>query len=427
MIIKRVIYIVSCMIYLLAYFLAYHKVAAGSYNYVGFGYGNFGFESYIFISFLSIIPSFFMPLKSYRASVYIYSIFYFLIYIPMLVVSNDPDVTFNIDSESFSITLFICFMMLVCSSRLTLFKSCNVIVRNELLAPINVVIMLSFPIALIVVFKLINNFSLISIFNVYDKRDSLKELDLGFLGYLIPWLTNFILPVIIAHSILNKKKVIVVSCVMIYIFLYFTMGSKMFLLSGLYFILGLGYLKSISRYNLFLPSVFSVLLLIPFIIIGDSALTKDVRMLFEGLVIVRTFLIQGLSAPVYVEFFDENYITYFSHISVFREFIDYPYTSVIPVELSKRYGLGNYNAPFFVSDGYASLKFLGMYIITMFVCLFFYLLDLFSKDKNHSFTILSLSVFIVSIANVSFASAIITFGGLLFLIFNLFTYKPMED
>jgi hypothetical protein len=348
-----------------------------------------------------------------------------MVYIPSLVIINDEAVGYDVDAMRFSVVLFFCFSIQVVASKIPCFYFNNVNVRITLLRPETIVKLIALPVCAVIFYRVASNFSIVSILDVYGKRDAVQLLDLGFVRYLIAWLSNFILPVVIAGGVLNKNYNIVFFCVAAYVFLFFTLGAKLYLLALSYFILSYGYLNWCKKGDYFLPLIFSIMLIFPLVLIGERL--EGIKYIYEGLINVRVFLIQGLAAPVYVEFFSNNGYTYFSHISIISSFIDNPYTEAIPVVLNAEYKLGNFNAPFYYSDGYTSYGLVGMLIMSFIVSAFFYVMDSICKKHDHQYVILSLSVFVVSFSNASFATSLTTFGAVLFFLYYLFARKEMVE
>jgi len=362
-----------------------------------------------------------MPLGSIRASVYLNTILFFLIYIPSIVIINDNNIPYNVENYFLSMTLLMCFLMHILFSRLPLVKFKNLKIKSKYLQPHILLYASVIPIVLVIFIKVSSNFSIIGILDVYDKRDKLKELNLGFITYLIPWLSNFILPIIIANSLLEKKVVLLFACVLCYFFMFFTLGAKVFIIAPSYFLLSYYYLRSLKGWDVFVPLSLALLCILPLVLVGESL--ELIKSVYQGVINMRVFLIQGLGTAVYSDFFLSNPNTYFSHVSVISSFVDYPYSLGIPELLNEKYSLGNYNSPYFVSDGFSSYKYFGMLIMSFIVSSFFYLLDSVTKSHDYKFVILSLSVFIVSFSNASFATSLLSFGGLFFILYFIFSPK----
>lgn len=417
---SRLKYVLSTIVYLFAFGISYKYFVVEKFGYFGFGSGDFSLLSLFVIGVYSLIPSMILPLKSFRPSVYIFSIIFYVVYVPALFVVYDESLAFNISPALTAFMLFTCMTLNVASTRLPLARldlgSISLGRRN-----VNIlVLVVSASAVAVVLFRVSGNFSIIGLEDIYLKRAEVKNLELGKLSYLISWIVSFFLPTIIAWSLVLKKYHYVFLLFLVYIFLYFTLGAKLYLFVMGYFLLAYGYIRSLDRSNLFLPYSFSILLLMPILLQFDFL--SATRSLYIGVINLRVFSIQGLAIPVYVEFFNSNPQTYFSHISIVSYFLDYPYGNMISVVLEKKYGLGNFNASYFVGDGFAALGYPGMIVITLLVSLFFYVFDVITHGRDHRFVILSVSVFVVSFSNVPFATSMLTGGGFLFFLYFIFSY-----
>jgi hypothetical protein len=58
---------------------------------------------------------------------------------------------------------------------------------------------------------------------------------------------------------------------------------------------------------------------------------------------------------VYNDFFSRNDLTYFCQISVLKPIMHCPYQEPLSIIMSKNYGLGNFNASLFATEGIASV------------------------------------------------------------------------
>lgn len=410
---NRVNYLIAIVVYIFAFGVSYKLLVTKRFDYFGFGTGEYDLVSMFTMAAYMLLPAFFIPIKSERPSVFVYSIVYFVVYIPSLFVVFDKNLGFEINSHKISLFLFLSILINILSTRMKLIRfdlSYFSIGKDKV---DYFILFLTIAIVIIVLHKVSSNFSLISIEEIYQKRAKVDNLNLGKMSYLISWLTVFLLPVLIARNFLKKKQLIVVIALLVYLFLYFTLGAKIYLFVIGYFVLAFGYVRRLN--GLFVPYAFSAALLVPLIlyVLNQSSLAST----YIGVVNLRVFTIQGLAVPVYVDFFSEHAHTLFSHISGVNFLIDYQYDAMLSVLMEREYGLGNFNAPYFVGDGYAGYGYPGMLFIAVIVSTFFYFLDSLAHKHDYRFVILSLSVFVVSFSNVSFATSMLTGGGLLFILY----------
>lgn len=414
---NRIVFLFSTALFSFALYYSYLTVAIDRFSYVGYGDGQPSLANVITMIVFILIPSILIPVSSFRPSVYVVTIIFYVVYIPSIVIINDVGLNYQIDSFLLSFVLFVCFSINALATRMPVFDMRKVSFFN--VPPIRLVYALAIPFSIVIFYKIGWNFSFVSLLDVYSKRDAIKEMGLGFAGYLISWSANFLLPIIIARAFVLKNKKIILIAVLAYAFLYFTIGAKVYIFSLGYFILSYGYYKTVNSGGYFIPLVFSIMLFLPFFMVGDSF--QSIRYVYEGVISLRVFLIQGLSLAVYSEFFSDNPYTYFSHITGVNYFVDYPYVESIPMVLDTQYNLGTFNAPYYSSDGFTSLGYVGMLIMAPLFSLFFYLFDVVSYRHNNKFVLLSISVFVVSLSNAALATSIVSFGGGLFVLYFLFS------
>ena len=103
-------YVISVLIYLLSYIVAYLKIAVGSFKYFGFGDGDFSYINQIIIFTCIAIPACLMPLGSKKPSVYVNNILFFMVYIPIVVIVNDKNIAYEIENIWFSFVVLFCFL-----------------------------------------------------------------------------------------------------------------------------------------------------------------------------------------------------------------------------------------------------------------------------------------------------------------------------
>ncbi|EHR42098.1 hypothetical protein [Alishewanella jeotgali] len=414
---NRVIFIAFTCLFTLSLYYAYASVAATSFKYFGYGDGSPTFFHIFSIVFFILVPTLLIPVSNPRPSVYVVTIIFYVVYIPTLVILNDVGLAYNVEDFVLSLVLFVCFSINALFTRLPLFDIRKISILG--IPTISIVYALAVPLSILIFYKVGWNFSFVSLLDVYSKRDAIKEMGLGSFGYFISWMANFFLPVIMARALVLGNWKVVLAVVMGYSFLYFTIGAKIYIFSLGYFVLSYGYYKTLKNGNYFIPLVFSVLLLLPLLMFGESL--KELKFVYEGVISLRVFLIQGLSLAVYSDFFLGNQYTYFSHITGVNLFVDYPYSESIPMVLDTKYGLGTFNAPYYASDGFTSFGYLGMLIMAPLFSAFFYFFDLVSRKHNEKFVLLSISVFVVSLSNAALATSMISFGGVLLVIYFMFS------
>ncbi|MCA6106944.1 hypothetical protein [Bradyrhizobium cenepequi] len=152
----------------------------------------------------------------------------------------------------------------------------------------------------------------------------------------------------------------------------------------------------------------------------------------------RLFAFRMIDTPaaalaVYNEFFARHEPTYFCHLSFVKALVDCPYQDQLGVVMAHAYGLGNYNASLFATEGIASV---GMKLapLSALICgLVVALGNSASARLPPSLVFISSSVMSQVILNVPLSTAFITHGcGVLFLLWyisppEVFSKEPAAD
>ena len=281
----------------------------------------------------------------------------------------------------------------------------------------------------IYIFK--GNFKLVSPFdeNLYDLRFSGRDVAEGdkLVGYFTQWLSGAFLPFLLAIGIVYKKKLLILISCIGQIILYSTAANKAFILSIIYMV-GIYYItKKTSKFGIFLT--FFLIILITFLTFSQIYFEDDFKLIFfpiTSIIMLRTISISTINAVNYYDFFSNNPFTYYSHINIIGKFIRYPYGDlalgqVIGITMSGNVD-SNWNANFYITDGFAAMGYSGLIIIGIISGLIFYIIDSLIKSQNIVLCTLLITISSVSLMNVSIFTTLLT-GGLLYLILFLVLFE----
>jgi hypothetical protein len=139
------------------------------------------------------------------------------------------------------------------------------------------------------------------------------------------------------------------------------------------------------------------------------------------LVYFRTFAIQGAMTGVYANFFADNPLTYYSHVNFVNVFIyEYPYGNTPLGVVIGQYLVGgkgfNANAPFWATDGIAAAGVGGILLIGVVFGLILTQLDRLIPPDKVTFASIVSAPFVISLANASLFTSLVTGGGILIVI-----------
>jgi hypothetical protein len=84
-------------------------------------------------------------------------------------------------------------------------------------------------------------------------------------------------------------------------------------------------------------------------------LLKAPAALYFSMVNIRMLAVPSLAMSIYSDFFSRNELTYFCQISALKQIMHCPYQDQLSIMMSGIYGLGNFNASLFATEGIASV------------------------------------------------------------------------
>lgn len=275
----------------------------------------------------------------------------------------------------------------------------------------------------ILVLKNYQNMRFVSFADVYELRAEAAESEGGFFdSYMVMWLTYCFLPFFYAKAFITKNLKEFFFGAFGSLMIYMTNGAKMAILLG---IMIFGVYVLISSGKQYLNKVLTIL--ISFILIILLAIPNTgFWVFFKSIVLVRVLAVGGWTISTYYEYFTANDFTYFTHIGPIQSLLgSYPYGEyslgqVIGIEYSGS-ATANFNASFWASDGIAALGLIGIPVITIVVCILFYIINRSSRVLHYQFITIWLSGFWFASTNLPLSVALLSGGGIvvLFLLWTL--------
>ena len=399
------------------------------WGYMGVDYSPVGTYYFLACLIASVLPSIWIPISISRPTMVTYWILYLLTYIPMIVgVSLSPKFTF-IQVILFQLSCLFSFTLTGAGYYFKLIK-----IKEKYIPKFNFWVAFysaMFLMFLYVIYIFKGNFKLVSPFdeNLYDLRFSGRDVAEGdkLVGYFTQWLSGAFLPFLLAIGIVYKKKLLILISCIGQIILYSTAANKAFILSIIYMV-GIYYItKKTSKFGIFLT--FFLIILITFLTFSQIYFEDDFKLIFfpiTSIIMLRTISISTINAVNYYDFFSNNPFTYYSHINIIGKFIRYPYGDlalgqVIGVTMSGNAD-SNWNANFYITDGFVAMGYSGLIIIGIISGLIFYIIDSLIKSQNIILCTLLITISSVSLMNVSIFTTLLT-GGLIYLILFLVLFE----
>tara|TARA_R100000541_G_scaffold22356_1_gene32294 strand:- start:4476 stop:5819 length:1344 start_codon:yes stop_codon:yes gene_type:complete len=408
-------------LYIALYFAIYDIYFSPIYGYLGFtSYSNSSSEFLISLVCL-YVPLIFLPPKIKRFSHFFLWFFFIVVYTPLQITLARVG-TLPHGSEILSLLLLgsLCLIRLI--NALTQFSLPRL---RELgfFSSEKFVVFLSLTALGLTVIQFHSIMRLVSIEDVYDQRFASADLSINKLSaYLLNWLVFVFSPLLLALSIKHKKLSFALLASILCLAVYMVNGSKIALVAFfmpivLHRLLSWGLLKKPFLFILF-PMIF---LLPPILLIAvlETELSDALKLVISQLS-MRAFGVQAVGFTQYVQFFEQNPHTYFSHVTGINRLVDYPFEEplgrVIGYWVSGNQ-LFNSNSNFWASDGIATAGYMGLLLIGPLVGLIISFLDALVKNAELSFVIISSAPFLLTAANTPIFTALVTGGGLVTFVF----------
>lgn len=422
--ILRLMVVLSTLLYIAVFNFTYIKMIAPAYDYWGLTHNPTPW-SYLAISWVvCIIPSFWMRLKIIRPSQILFLIQYYVIYIPacFILYNTSKPCLLPDDALNLVLLMFAGLSIIQLVYHLPLVSSRHVEINSSLFWTVLISTM-----ALLISYVVISfggNFRLANLEEIYSVRSALAEAVEGrgtrFGFYAQMWLAGFFFPFCAAVGFEARRRWLLVLVAVGYLLLFGIGGSKTTLFSFVYFpaiVLWLKYTKrySIPIFTLGLSSLLSLGILI------DAVGFTNIAYWYVAVVNFRTFSIPAQLIAQFYDFFQNNPLTYMSHVSGVNLLIQYPYD----MDISRLIGLNYYGAPvgsnagFWAADGLTGFGPPGIIIMSLVCAILFWIFDSISGRCKPNFVIISLIFIATSFGNISLFTIVVS-GGLGLLLITLF-------
>lgn len=405
--------------YCITYELIYTNFTFKVFEYMGVEHLPFGIQSFILFIAMGAIPiCFFHGIRSIASGFSF--ILYIFAYIPILEAIFT---TYNMPLSlrwwyGFSIFSLMCLFFLTDNHYIG--KKFFYLPRK--LLPVKIIYVLTFTVILILLVFNIGNLRFVNIITqrelMYEMRGELAENALPGSGYIIFWLSNAFLPLLLIYSLKkkDKKKYFVIIGAYLLVFM-LTMQKSTFILP---FLLTIVYYYTQKHPNgiIYYSHSFiigSLIIISAILYIFQS--TNEIAFGIAAVIFYRTMCVSGHLFSMYIHFFENNPYTLYSHINIVNVLTKYyPYDDVLGKIVSG--GDMNANATFLITDGIAACGVVGIWIIGL---IFIWLKSVLNTIQLKYDKKLILIMFIpgmLSFLNVSLFTSMIT-GGLLVLYFLL--------
>jgi hypothetical protein len=258
------------------------------------------------------------------------------------------------------------------------------------------------------------NFRIVSLENMYAYRETLHAPTL--INYLIHIVSDALLPFAFAGFVARKApwRAAVILLLLLLCYPITLMKTELFAPFWLIAVLVLS--------TIFEARITAVLLLLGPILAGLTLiiLFNSYSAFLFSTVNFRMIAIPSVAMDVYNDFFSKHELTHFCQISLLKQIIACPYQEQLSVVMQRAYGLGNFNASLFATEGIASA---GLFFapVATFVCgLVIALGNRLSAGLPPRFVLISGALLAQIFLNVPLTTALLTHGaGILFLLWYI--------
>jgi hypothetical protein len=258
------------------------------------------------------------------------------------------------------------------------------------------------------------NFRVVALENIYVYREKLHIPTL--MNYLVKIVSGALLPFAFAGFVARKAPWRAMAILVLLLLCYPITLSKTVFFAPFWLIAAL----TLSR--IFEARIAVILLLLAPIFAGLALITlfRAHAAFYFTIVNFRMIAIPSVAMDVYNDFFARHELTYFCQISLLKPIMPCPYQDPLSVVMARAYGLGNFNASLFATEGIASV---GLFFapLTALLCgLVIALGNRLSAGLPPRFILISGALLPQILLNVPLTTALLTHGaGILFLLWYI--------
>jgi len=400
----------------------------------------FGFDYYppttkylVLAWVLSLLPSLWMPIELSRPSQLAYWVLYIVTYIPSMFIPLYVNINPPSEISFVMLVFFAGFALTGLSYLLPLLPLRPVRISRKVFWRIFACLAAGLTIWMIAVFH--SHLQIISVGNVeemkgiYEHRNAAGDLAEGSaVFYAIMGLTGAINPFLMGCGFYYKNRWLLLAGVVGQLLVFSVLGTKGSILS-LVFIPGVYALLRVGRSPFGLKITYACLALLvggclAYVLAGED----PGPLLFVALfvILMRTLPMGGLVTAWYYNFFQQNPLTYYSHVTGVNWFVHYPYANFIGLEVGSFYQSGSdldATAHFWAMDGLEALGLPGVLVISVFCALIFWALDSAAQRHDPRLAALVVTYATYNLANISMFTSLFS-GGLILLILFLYMLQP---
>jgi hypothetical protein len=251
----------------------------------------------------------------------------------------------------------------------------------------------------------IYNFRFVALEDIYKHREKFNNPAIAV--YLVSLVSNALLPFAFAGFVAHKARWRAATVLVLLLLFYPITLSKISLFTSLWLVVVLVLSKIFdARITVILSLLGPILAGLALIVLFGAHAA-----LYFSTVNFRMITIPSVAMDVYNDFFSGHDLTYFCQVSALKRIIYCPYQDQLSIVMLKSYGLGNFNASLFSTEGTASVGPLFA-PVSAFVCgLVIALANRLSSGLPPRFILISSAVFPQILLNVPLTITLLTHGA----------------
>jgi hypothetical protein len=395
------------------------------YGYLGLPYVPLDIGGYLQLMTIVALPGFLLPRALIRVSSLVIWIIYYFCFIPVVTMVAITGLLSTDKVALLQFSVVVGFVAIVLIPKIPLRP-----IAVSPYPPHRFWLLLVGLFGLLNVWIIVQNASvmtLVSVGDTYTQRFAGSE-TVGLSAYAMGITSGSINPFLMAYGLLNRKWRFLLMGMLGQLVIYSVMAQKFVMLSVLYipgFYLLMGGSKNVAT-PLSVPmwriGVLINILLVLSLVIAESIQVRDNSGALDvicDIILMRLFVLPGALVAQYALFFDNNPVTYSTHIGVLKFFFESPYLREVSLEIGSFLAHGgqgmNANSNFFGYDGVASFGLVfGPALAGIFVGAILLVLDLLAGTEQPTLMALTATCFAYTLCESSAFTTLVTGGGFVF-------------
>lgn len=417
--------------YFISLYFSYRDYLYPVWSYLGFLYEPWAFDDFLWATVLTTVASLSLGLCARSRTFVVVVLLYIVVYVPTVVVSLSLPEPTNHDYYLVLVALCVGFFLVCFLSgkefprwRASFSVSWLAVSRCLIFAWIFCVAVLYGSYGGILGFSGFDD--------IHSQRLLSRESVSPVASYVQPFFINVVCAFFMAYGVLEKRWALFLLGVLGCVFVYMASAAKT-LLALPFVYLFFGWL--LSRKKVFAYFSIGLVFLVGALVLICLAFqnSSDLAFLISALLVHRTLAVPGLVVPEYYDLFVDKGFTWWSHVKGVSLFVSPPeffarhplwpnLGRIMGDVVYENYDLNN-NGNLWAGDGVAAAGSFGVLVVSIFMGYFLRYMNRYSSSWSRGFVCLALLPYSLAISNVGFFTSLLTFGGLVWMLFFMF-FKP---